>query len=73
MPDLFGRYFFGDYCTGKIWSLKNDNGNIDLKDHTEELLESMDNKGFYLSYFGEDEKGELYIINYSGQVYSITK
>ena len=73
MPDLFGRYFFGDYCTGKIWSLKNDNGDIDLKDHTEELLESMDNKGFYLSSFGEDEKGELYIVNYSGQVYSITK
>ena len=53
--------------------LKNDNGDIDLKDHTEELLESMDNKEFYLSSFGEDEKGELYIINYSGQVYSITK
>ena len=73
MPDLFGRYFFGDYCTGKIWSLKNDNDDIDLKDHTEELLESMENKEFYLSSFGEDEKGELYIVNYSGQVYSITK
>ena len=73
MPDLFGRYFFGDYCTGKVWSLIKNNGDIELRDHTEELLESIDKKEFYLSSFGEDEKGELYIINYSGQVYSITK
>ena len=72
-PDLYGRYFFGDYCTGKVWSLKNDNGNFDLRDHTKELLKSMNKKEFYLSSFGEDEEGELYIINYSGQVYSITK
>ena len=30
-------------------------------------------KQFYLSSFGEDENGELYLINYSGEVYSITK
>ena len=72
-PDLYGRYFFGDYCTGKVWSLKNDNGNLDMRDHTKELLKSMNKKEFYLSSFGEDEEGELYIINYSGQVYSITK
>ena len=72
-PELFGRYFFGDYCTGKVWSLKNDNGSIDVKDHTKELLKSMNKKEFYLSSFGEDEEGELYIINYSGQIYSITK
>ena len=72
-PDLYGRYFFGDYCTGKVWSLKNDNGNLDMRNHTEELLKSMNKKEFYLSSFGEDAEGELYIINYSGQVYSITK
>ena len=72
-PDLYGRYFFGDYCTGKIWSIKNDNGKLDMIDHSKELLTSIDKKEFYLSSFGEDENGELYIINYSGQVYSFTK
>jgi glucose/arabinose dehydrogenase len=72
-PKLYGRYFFGDYCTGKVWSILNNGSNLDLKDHTHELLVSMNKKEFYLSSFGEDEKGELYIVNYSGQIYSITK
>ena len=37
------------------------------------VLKSINKKEFYLSSFGEDEEGELYIINYSGQIYSITK
>ena len=72
-PKLYGRYFFGDYCTGKVWSLKNNNGNIDIKEHTNELLETMNKKQFYLSSFGEDQEGELYLIDYSGDLYSITK
>ena len=71
--ELYGRYFFGDYCTGKVWSLKNKDGNIEIIEHTQELLKSMKKEQFYLSSFGEDENGELYIINYSGEVYSITK
>ena len=72
-PKLYGRYFFGDYCTGKVWSLKNNNGELDIKEHTSELLETMNKKQFYLSSFGEDEEGELYLIDYSGDLYSITK
>ena len=72
-PKLYGRYFFGDYCTGKVWSLKNNNGMIEVIEHTQELVNAMNKKQFYLSSFGEDENGELYLINYSGEVYSITK
>ena len=72
-PELYGRYFFGDYCTGKVWSLKNDKNNIDIINHTDELLEAMNKTEFYLSSFGEDESGELYLIDYSGDIYSITK
>ena len=72
-PELYGRYFFGDYCTGKVWSLKNNDGDIDIKEHTNELLKTMNKKQFYLSSFGEDEEGELYLIDYSGALYSITK
>ena len=72
-PELYGRYFFGDYCTGKVWSLKNINGKIDIREHTNELLKTINKKQFYLSSFGQDENGELYLIDYSGSLYSITK
>jgi len=72
-PDLYGRYFFGDYCTGKVWSLTNNNGTTTLINHTDELLKAMNKTEFYLSSFGEDEEGELYLIDYSGDIYSITK
>lgn len=72
-PELYGRYFFGDYCTGKVWSMKNNSENIDLINHTDELLESMNKSEFYLSSFGQDDNQELYLIDYSGDIYSITK
>ena len=72
-PDLYGKYFFGDYCTGKVWSLINNNGITILINHTDELLKAMNKTEFYLSSFGEDQEGELYLIDYSGDVYSITK
>ena len=71
-PELYGRYFFGDYCTGKVWSIKNNDTNIDLINHTDELLKAMNKSEFYLSSFGQDENNELYLIDYSGDVYSIT-
>tara|TARA_B100000073_G_scaffold326213_1_gene310695 strand:- start:5 stop:1180 length:1176 start_codon:yes stop_codon:yes gene_type:complete len=73
IPELYGRYFFGDYCTGKVWSLANNDNNIDLINHTDELLNAMNKSEFYLSSFGQDENNELYLIDYSGEIYSITK
>ena len=73
IPELYGRYFFGDYCTGKVWSLKIDEKELELLDHTDELLHGINKKQFYLSSFGEDENGELYLIDYNGGLYSITK
>ena len=72
-PELYGRYFFGDYCTGKVWSFKKEGPDLDIKEHTDELLRGMNKKQFYLASFGEDEDGELYLIDYSGNLYSITK
>ena len=37
-----------------------------------ELLKAMNKSEFYLSSFGQDENNELYLIDYSGDVYSIT-
>ena len=73
IPELYGRYFFGDYCTGKVWSIDSSAEKLNLIEHTQELLNNMNKRQFYLSSFGEDENGELYLIDYNGDLYSITK
>ena len=74
IPGIYGRYFFGDYCTGKIWSFINNNGVIeDLSDHTSLILNAINKDSFYLSSFGEDLNGELFIIDYTGSIYKFVK
>ena len=72
IKELYGKYIFGDYCTGKIWSFKYDNGELlNFEDHTNELLQSINKKKFYLSSFGETSAGELLLIDYSGSLYKL--
>ena len=74
LPELYGKYFFGDYCTGKIWSFKYINEEIkDFEDHTDELLNSINKKSFYLSSFGESNDGELFLIDYEGSIYKLIR
>lgn len=58
-PNLRGRYFFGDFVTGRLWSLYRLPG--DSWSQAELELET----GFNISSFGEDEDGELLVVNYS--------
>ncbi len=58
-----GKYFFGDYCGGSIWTLDPANGYA---------LSTEFNFGFGLSSFGEGGDGELYTSDvFSGQVFKI--
>ena len=60
-----GRYFYGDYCSGKIWSLKVSSGKA-----TSQRQESFTVAG--LSSFGEDARGELYLTSLdTGAVYRL--
>ena len=73
IPEFYGRYIFGDYCTGKVWSFAYENGEAgDIKNHTSDILNSMNKNSFYLSSFGETIDGELLIVDYSGGIYIIT-
>jgi glucose/arabinose dehydrogenase len=56
--DMQGIYFFGDYNGGIIWGLRPANGDWE----NELLLQS----GFLISSFGEDEAGNLYVLDYLG-------
>jgi glucose/arabinose dehydrogenase len=62
---LVGRYLFGDYCSGRVWTLVEDapgRWTMSL------LLETA----FSISSFGEDEDGEVYIVDHSGSLHLIT-
>ncbi len=72
IEDIQGQYFFADYCTGKIWSLKNYmSSDFEVIDWTEELVENK--KQLYISSFGKDSYGELYLVDHSGSIYKIIK
>jgi hypothetical protein len=59
-----GRYFYGDYCSGRVWSLRVQNGKA-----TDVTREPFDVEG--LSSFGEDASGELYLASLGGPVYRL--
>jgi glucose/arabinose dehydrogenase len=63
IPDLYGRYVYGDYCSGEIWAAIRD-GN----DWSTELLPISTGA---LTTFGEDLAGELYVGNADGMLYRI--
>jgi len=72
IPDLAGTYFFGDFCTGAIWSFRYVNNQV--TSFTTRTLE-LDPPGppsiGAITGFGEDARGELYIVQYTGGVYRI--
>lgn len=63
-PRLHGRYFFADFVQGRIWSIQRTGGGWSAKTlglDTEELIAS----------FGEDERGELYVVAFGGAIYRL--
>jgi glucose/arabinose dehydrogenase len=67
VPEAQGRYFFGDYCTGTLWSLRIANGEaIDVRQETGRIPG--------LATFGQDSRGELYAASVTtGRIYRLTK
>jgi glucose/arabinose dehydrogenase len=66
LPELDGTYFFGDYCSGRVWTLQATEGgnwNTDL----------FLNTGFSISSFGQDAAGELYLVDLQGGVYQLVR
>lgn len=63
LPAFTGVYLYGDYCSGKIWGLARDGDGW----RGAELIDTDLN----ISSFGEDEAGELYVVDLNGGVYRI--
>lgn len=72
IPGLQGTYFFGDYCSGNIWSFRMVNGKaVDFQNRTEEINLGGGEYTNYISSFGEDTAGEIYIVDYNGEIYKL--
>lgn len=63
IPALRGVYLFGDFCSGTVWGLRRRDGGWRMA----ELLRT----GLGISSFGEDEDGELYVVDYGGAVHRL--
>jgi glucose/arabinose dehydrogenase len=65
LPTLAGRYVYGDYCRGQLFSLRVSGGRaVDVG--------SLDLQVSQLSSFGEDAKGRVYATSLDGPVYRLT-
>ncbi len=62
--NLVGRYFYADYSLGKIWSMYKTGTNPDTWSTPELELDS----GILISAFGEDEQGEVFVVDYGGSI-----
>ncbi len=65
LPDWFGVYVFGDYCSGNVWGLL-PSGDGSFK--SSQLFST----GLNISSFGEDVFGEIYLVAYNGSIYQLT-
>jgi glucose/arabinose dehydrogenase len=66
VPAARGRYFFGDYCSGSVWSLRVRDGRA----------ADVRSEGFHvpgLTSFGEDARGELYLATDTGRILQLKK
>lgn len=63
-PNMHGVYFYADYCSGRMWGLKREEGTW----HSTVLLDT----GFSITSFGEDQIGNLYVTDYnSGAIHQV--
>ena len=63
-PALEGWYVYGDYCSGRVW------GASEIGEGVFAPVQLLDTPHF-VSSFGEDESGEMYLVNLGGSVLRI--
>ncbi|HVN16758.1 MAG TPA: PQQ-dependent sugar dehydrogenase [Anaerolineales bacterium] len=63
LPEWQGIYLYGDYCSGIVWGLIHSTNGW----QSQVLFQT----GFNISSFGQDESGELYIVDLKGAVYRL--
>lgn len=64
IPELIGRYIYGDFISGRVWGL---NTNLNNAPSNELLLST----GLNISSFGTDTQGELFLCAFDGVIYRL--
>ena len=64
-PELRGSYLFGDFCSGRIWGAQPDAEGV-------WSARQLANTDLAISSFGEDDAGELYVVDLAGAVYRVS-
>ncbi|MDX2138421.1 MAG: PQQ-dependent sugar dehydrogenase [Chloroflexota bacterium] len=61
LPEMQGYYFYGDYCLGNLWLMYRDGSGVWQNALWMQTMRQI-------SSFGEDEAGELYMVDYKGEL-----
>ncbi len=62
-PGLVGRYLFADFVSGRLWAL--------TESGSDWTMEQVAQADFLVSAFGQDARGELYVLDHGGAVYRL--
>jgi glucose/arabinose dehydrogenase len=72
IPSLDGTYFFADFCSSWIYSLRYDGSTVsEVTNRTAELAPSGGGFINSIASFGEDAYGEVYICDLGGEIFKI--
>lgn len=67
IPSLRGTYLFGDFCSGELFGISSE-----VDRHRPTGVRVLMQTGFRISSFGEDETGEVYVVDHRGGLYRLT-
>ncbi len=62
VPELFGKYIYGDYVSRNVWALEYDGINPTVNTQITQAPSSITS-------FGVDEDQELYLVSFNGKIY----
>ena len=65
IPWLEGTYVYGDFCSGKVFGLRHDDGRV--LEHAE-----LADTGMRIMSFAEDNRGELYLLSQESGIYRLS-
>ena len=65
VPELQGKYIFGDYGSARVWALEYDESNPPANNQITTAAGSITS-------FGVDESNELYLVSFDGKIYKFT-
>jgi glucose/arabinose dehydrogenase len=66
IQSLYGVYIFGDFISGKVWGMW-------LDENQEVTVHKLLDTKLKIASFGRDEFGEIYLLDYTGQVYKMVE